>query len=519
MDLFNYDIAALGSVCFVAAAAALGIAAVLTRPLGQPGSAVSDSGGAAPGELSLLVRHGQITDASPEARQVIGCRDRDLGDWDRIRSALAHRFSDCPVTAPRAGTLRISADGADDPGVMEITATDDAVRLRVMEAAIPSAGHLHLMHSALARLRQFEAVFERAPFPIWVNETDRDAILTNAAFRALGLETGLGPARLLDSGLPPPGTDVARTTRVEVANPSGTTSGARWFDVTVTKLEGAQLNYAIDMTPVVKAEIAQREFVQTLTKTFALLNMGLAIFDQTRRLTLFNPALIELTAMAPEFLSGRPDLASFFDALRERQVMPEPKNYIGWREAIGDVAARAADGRFEETWSLPTGQTYRVTGRPYPNGAIAFLFEDITSEIEMSRRFNQHIQLAQSVLDSLDEAVVVFSRQGRVLTANDAYLSLWDIGSGGGLTDVTVHEATRQWEAVAGPDRTWGELRDYAVALGPRCEWTSDVRFRDGRVMACRFTPLADGATLAGFRQLTAPVSRSVVSDATASAG
>jgi hypothetical protein len=38
----------------------------------------------------------------------------------------------------------------------------------------------------------------------------------------------------------------------------------------------------------------------------------------------------------------------------------------------------AASGLFEETWSLPGGQTYRVIGRPHPNGALAFMFEDIS---------------------------------------------------------------------------------------------------------------------------------------------
>ena len=71
--------------------------------------------------------------------------------------------------------------------------------------------------------------------------------------------------------------------------------------------------YAVDVNAVVSAEISQRKFVQTLAKTFAQLSIGLAIFDRNRQLALFNPALIDLTALPAEFLSARPNLLSFFD--------------------------------------------------------------------------------------------------------------------------------------------------------------------------------------------------------------
>jgi len=54
--------------------------------------------------------------------------------------------------------------------------------------------------------------------------------------------------------------------------------------------------------------MAQRNFVQTLTKTFAQLSIGLAIFNRERQLVLFNPALIDLTALPADFLTGRPHL-------------------------------------------------------------------------------------------------------------------------------------------------------------------------------------------------------------------
>jgi hypothetical protein len=64
----------------------------------------------------------------------------------------------------------------------------------------------------------------------------------------------------------------------------------------------------LDITEIVRAQQAQKNFVQTLTKTFATLAIGLAIFDRNRQLMLFNPALIDLPALPADFLSARPNL-------------------------------------------------------------------------------------------------------------------------------------------------------------------------------------------------------------------
>ena len=125
------------------------------------------------------------------------------------------------------------------------------------------------------------------------------------------------------------------------------------------------MNYAEDVNAVVNTEIAQRNFVKTLAKTFAQLSIGLAIFDRDRQLALFNPALIDLTALLADFLSARPNVLSFFDRLRDNQMMPEPKNYNSWRHQMADRIEAAADGRYQETRLLPSGSIYRVSGRPH----------------------------------------------------------------------------------------------------------------------------------------------------------
>ncbi len=431
--------------------------------------------------IALLMREGVLVDMTPPAAEL-----------------FAPRFPGFPGRPPRHETLWLPAGESGDDAQLELAGEGDTVRIRVEEPYAPSAADLH--QKALSRISEERArqAIAHAPFPAWETDLDGAIVSTNAAYRQLAEEARENGPGLLATGLPLPRKESPVVARVEVQMRDDRTE-SRWFDVTILRVGDVFLHYATDTSPVIRAEVAQRNFVQTLTKTFALLSIGLAIFDRNRRLTLFNPALIDMTGLPPELLSERPTLASFFDALRDRQVMPEPKNYAGWRETVSDLDTRAASGEFQDTWSLASGHTYRVTGRPYPNGAVAFLFEDISAEISASRRYHEYMTMAQSVMDSVEEAIAIFSAQGRMTMCNAAYRELWNVDEAG-LTEVTVRDATKTWHEATEANPIWGDVRDFVGAFGQRTEWTADARLVDGRDLHCRFAPLAGGATLAGFR-------------------
>ena len=168
----------------------------------------------------------------------------------------------------------------------------------------------------------------------------------------------------------------------------------------------------------------------------------------------------------------------------------------------------AANGTYEETWSLASGQTYRVTGRPHPDGAVAFLFEDISAEISLTRRFRAELENGQAVIDSLDEAIAVFSPSGILTLSNAAYSRLWGIDQTTILGNFGIIDATRAWGEQCAPTPVWGDAREFVGTMSERAEWTSDVRLKDGRCVHCRFTPISGGATLAGFTVTRPDVAR-----------
>jgi PAS domain-containing protein len=177
----------------------------------------------------------------------------------------------------------------------------------------------------------------------------------------------------------------------------------------------------------------------------------LAIFDSNRQLVLFNPAMVDLTTLPADFLIGRPTLFSVLDRLRDRNMIPEPKNYASWRDQMVALESAAVEGNYFEAWPLSNGQTFRITGKPHPNGAIAFLIEDISDEISLTRKFRSQIDTAHAIIDNLAAAVAVFSSTGALIMANTFYHNLWGAAPDGMLDNCDFMKKLEDWTATFAP--------------------------------------------------------------------
>ncbi|MDG2339803.1 MAG: PAS-domain containing protein, partial [Paracoccaceae bacterium] len=271
--------------------------------------------------------------------------------------------------------------------------------------------------------------------------------------------------------------------------------------------------FAVNITAPVHAERAQRSFVQTLTKTFAQLSTGLAIFDRDRQLVLFNPALIELTQLSGEFLSARPTLTSFFDWLREARVMPEPRDYAEWRQKLTELTKAATEGTFSELWSLPNGLSYRVFGRPHPDGAIAFLFEDVTAELSLTRNFINESEINNALLDTLPEAIIVFSPSGEVLSTNSAYSRLMGEGHNTQIRSMEVSQVVKMWAREHGPSKHWDKIEKVLTNPADTKSCSGTVERKNETGIGYRISPLAKCAVAIVFWHCASSVHRSVPED------
>ncbi|WP_138935800.1 PAS-domain containing protein [Roseovarius arcticus] len=413
--------------------------------------------------------------------------------WAAMRTWLDHRFADLPASLEGLieDTPFLAAPReAGDTAVLRLTRTVHGTRVTLTDPPHAAPAERHDMRASAARMTDITDTFNAAPHPIWKTGTDGTILWRNAACEA-AFDPALHPGEHTAQGDSP-------TSRFCVTPQGG--SRPKWYELCTTEHNWGGLHYATDVSQVVSAERMQKDFVQTLTKTFAYLPTGLAVFDRNRKLVLFNPALIDLTSLGAEFLIAQPNLMAFFDSLRDRHVMPEPRSYSSWRTQIGEVIDAAEGGHYQETWSLPNDVTYRVTGRPHPDGAVAFLFDDISAEVMAERRFRAELDLRQSALDCLPEAVIVIGPNNVLAFCNTAATELLNIDPDASFADMTVPDLMRACATALPAPSVWSEVERRLRQRQPDAPLRKSAEIAPNHCLTYRAEALSGGARMLMLR-------------------
>ena len=459
-----------------------------------------------------------LVDCSPAARAILSTQAAQSGPWVRLMAYLAPNFPGLDLKLrglPESGHVTLASDGA-RPLLLTAELRGGLTRITVVDAAaedhVPGQDPMTWRAQA-EELEQLRHVVSAAPVLIWRERDDRTVTWANAAY-VLRLAERLEPGTDLVWPLPALfDTSAPRKDKPDRRVLTLQEGREVWYDLQTRTLEDGRMVFAIPADQLEQAERALRDVLLTLTKTFAHLHVGLAIFDRQLQLQLFNPALTDLTDLPVDFLARRPTLTAVLDAMRERNTVPEPKDYRTWRRQLMQMEKAAASGMYEETWSLPSGQTYRVIGRPHPDGALALILEDISDEMTRSRRYRAEIELGLAVIDGLDEAVAVFSQAGQLVMSNSGYAQLWGHDPTSDLSEASLTTIVGHWKQSASPSPIWAEFEDLAAAPTDRHQISAEARLKDGRLLACRFTPLVAGSTMAAFRLLPAAPAPKAVPD------
>jgi PAS domain-containing protein len=455
----------------------------------------------------------ELIDCNSAARVILGQSNSGGNDWQKLLAFLSPYFT---ALDDRLGSLAklgaIAETGAAENGkiiLLEAEMNAGLTRICLIDPDVTDGPGvaLALSHRALeTEVQELRKAAAAAPMLIWREHSEGEIVWANDSYVMLAAST-LPAGRDLSWPLPRLFERSAvlqsasrQRQSVAIVQAAGATPKVHWFDLTTTADKGALLCFAAPVDAAVAAETSLREFMQTLSKTFAQLPIGLAIFDKDRKLQMFNPALLELTTLPPDFLSLKPSMMSVLDAMRDRNLLPEPKDYATWRRQITEIERAAAAGAYLENWALPDGQTFRVTGRPHPNGGLALMIEDISSEMQRSRRYRADLEVSQSVLDQISDAIAVFSPAGHVIWCNHAYTEMWGHDPSATLGDMTIRTVTDHWKTRAAPTALWVEIDEYIHTVGIRRAWSKEVRLQDGRLLMCNIAPVAAGSTMVAFR-------------------
>lgn len=451
----------------------------------------------------------ELVGACRKAQRSFTPDDLDGTMYERLLTRLSDIFPDLKsrieTNSAHWDNFRLAAMTVNGPIGLEVTIDDTTLILQVSGLASPLAKQ-QLVDADISEAKEEELVCLRdaadlSPFPTWQEQSDGKIEWANKAYRDLcakaETEAGANIPRLFHGGQIASTGQEPSLKRSHLSLKSGAVVP---FEIQRRARKDVTLNFAADASKIAKAEETLTQFVQTLSQTFAALSTGIAVFDQSRNLVMFNPAMADLTTLDPCWLTSKPSLHDVIDQLRELRMIPERRDFKDWRDKIAELEASATEGTYCETWTLPNGQTYRFAGQPHPEGAIAFLIEDITAEMSLTRKFRRELALSQALVDTFPNALIVFGADGVIAMTNRAYHELWNTDTEDALDQLTVMDATRLWQSHSTPNPVWGDARDFAAQGGERAEWSDTVSLLNGRQLECWFQPLVGGATLAEFK-------------------
>lgn len=500
-----WDLLIEGTVAAAIAAAALAVLALSRR-----GGAATTGDRAT---IAFLFEGDRLIDATRPARRLLAAAGPG-GGLCQLTGLLAARFPDLATrlgTMDEAGSLRVpAADG--QPGLIEAETWDGLLRLTLRGEGAAQAAAL-CDDLAASRLQDevttLRRLAEDSPQLMWREGRSGAPDWANRAYldlaRALHPGTGeVWPPQPVFADLPAPQGGSAEPVRQAVLVEGE--DAPRWYEITSQCSDGRILRVAADVSEEVRARDLQRDLMQTLTKTFAGLSVGLAVFDRNRQLVLFNPALFDLTGIKPARLVTRPGIDAFLNMLREHRAVPDLRDFSAWRRQIRDLEGHdRTRADIVETWDLPDGRRFRVTLRPFPNRAIAMLIEDVSSDALLSRQLHEALQIGQEALDGVGEAICVFSAERELLLENATVARIWGpaptTGDAPGLAAVLDH-----WRRQCQPSQGWESLsaRLLTGRVGSGVELTAALR--DGCRVELSARPTTSGGIILTCRpRLTQP--------------
>ncbi|MEM9223268.1 MAG: ATP-binding protein [Pseudomonadota bacterium] len=362
---------------------------------------------------------------------------------------------------------------------------------------LESTGPQRASADTAARLERLVA---GAPHAAWVEGVDGTRLWENAAYaKAVG-----APSH--PSGAPEPLLDANAAAQVAGQADGGfreqvaTIVGGerRVLDVVAERVDGALAAMALDVTDVANALSGKDRALQSHAVTLDRLGTAIAIFGPDRRLAFHNAAFGTLFQLPTAFLEQSPPEERVLDRLRADRRLPETADFKAWkREQLKGYETREG---FESWWHLPDGQTLRVVANPGSDGGVTYVYENVTEQLALERRYNALSRTQGETIDNLGEGVASFGPDGLLRLANPAFWALSGVSS----AEVGTHVRTL---AVGAPEETamvWAALTQQVTGLTDHRTAIHDRLERaDQRVLDYAFSPLPDGSTLATFADIT----------------
>ena len=401
-----------------------------------------------------------------------------------------------------------------DNALVEIRGRASGSRAIVQLRMLDGAEHDRARHEAArqaSELSRLKHLLDAVPMPIWSRDEEGHLSWVNHAYVA-AVEADSATAALRDQMelLDQRGRNAVENAHGDGSNVEAIThrlpvivAGKRQFyEVIDITAHMGTVGIATDVSAIEAAEKALERTQAFHTSTMDQLTTPVAIFDSGQKLHYYNAAYSQQFKLDPVFLDSHPSESAVLDRMRANRSLPEQADFHGWK--TGFLASYRNVDPSEHWWHLPDGQSLRVVATPNPDGGMSYLFDNVTEQLELEKRYNSLIRIQQETLDHLNDGVVVFGSGGRLRVSNPAFAKVWDFPTDR-LEDAPHIAAVLEWcRRKCNDEAAWAELKRSIVGLeDKRMSVQGQLECNDGTFLDYASIPLPDGATMVTFIDVT----------------
>ncbi len=365
-------------------------------------------------------------------------------------------------------------------------------------------------HRRLAReIVAARALLDALPMPVWLKDTSGRIEWVNQAYaRAVDVEAQAEvytrqvefletrQRRDVDAAL---SRDEVHRQRMHVI----VGGERRAYDVVALPLNRASAGLAIDVAALEKAEGELSRQKATHEGMLDRVSSAVAIFGPDRKLSFFNDAFHQLWQLDADWLASHPADGEILDRLREQRQLPEMANYRDFKDKT--LARYGSQSDHEDWWHLADGRTVHFTVVPRPDGGLTYLYDDVTEEFALKRRYELMIHVQKETLDHLKEAVALFATDGRLKLFNPAFAKIWKLDAKLLEKEQHIDDVVKSMQLLHADETTWRDVKRAVTGLSDlRSPLNGQIQRQDGSTIDYALLPLPDGATLLSFADVTA---------------
>ena len=266
--------------------------------------------------------------------------------------------------------------------------------------------------------------------------------------------------------------------------------GRRTYDAVEARTPVGSAGLARDASEIMALKTDMERNEDDYSRMIDRLSTAVAIFDKSKRLTLYNAAYLQIWSLDPAFLDQGPTDGEILDRLRAKRQLPEQVDFRAWKAQ--QLSAYQAIEPSETVWHLPDGRALRVVMSPNPKGGVTYLYDDATQSYALASQVTALTHVQGETLDALKEGVAAFGADGRVKLFNPAFAELWEIDPAMLRDRPHIDEIARACTPLCRDPQAFDEIRTAIVDLPEhRQNRAARIERTDGLILDCAALPLA----------------------------